>query len=83
MSERVASGEVYTVPIGLAVHCVRCQAKLEPGAKCYIEDDSSSIYCPKCAPVKPAESSTGEVSERRSVPKRKMHKMHADWMMYD
>ena len=43
-------GELYTVPFGLTVHCVRCSVKLEPGDECYIEGDSSSIYCPNHIP---------------------------------
>ena len=45
------SGELYTVPVGLRVHCIKCGATLEAGSQCWIEDDSSSIYCTKCAPL--------------------------------
>jgi hypothetical protein len=38
-------GEIYTVPIGLTVHCAWCSKKLEAGDECFIEEDSSYIYC--------------------------------------
>ena len=42
--------EVYTVPVGVAVQCHACRAKLEAGDQCWImHDDSSTILCLRCA----------------------------------
>lgn len=42
-------GEVYTVPVGLTLHCAVCGAVLESGDRCYIEhDDDSAILCLRC-----------------------------------
>ena len=39
-------GELYTVPVGLKLHCAICGAVLEAGAQCYVEhDDDSAILC--------------------------------------
>ena len=70
MSE-IKGGEIYTVPVGLTVHCNECGEKLEAGDRCYIEDDdSSSIYCLEHAP-KPKQAAAQR--ERAAfVPRRKL-----------
>jgi len=51
VSIKELGGEIYTVPATLTLHCAQCGLKLEPGDKCYIEDDSSSIFCIKHIPA--------------------------------
>ena len=48
---KIEGGQIYTVPAGLTVHCAWCSKVLEAGEKCFIEDDSSSIYCLKHIPA--------------------------------
>jgi len=61
--EKIEGGEIYAVPQGLTVHCVRCPkgTVIKSGEKCFIEDDSSSIYCLKHIPQR---------SERRKAERK-------------
>ena len=74
MGERLGRGEIYTVPVGITVHCADCGVVLEAGIRCYIEDDSSSIYCLKHIPKPRAKSPV--VQQVPSVPRRR-------WAAYD
>lgn len=68
------TGEMYTVPFGLVVHCHVCGATLEPGTTCYIEhDDASAILCIPC------------LSKRQNQvkPGPSEYKQAAAWMEYD
>lgn len=78
------SGEVQTVPLGITVHCAVCSEKLEPGSKCYIEDDSSSILCLCCA-SKRQTSATKVGPTEFKLPKITDAQAHkaAEWMQYD
>jgi len=67
------NGHVYTVPVGLTVHCIKCGVTLGPGSQCWIEDsESSSIYCLKHAPRTRQAAGAGVATVRRvRVPRRK------------
>jgi hypothetical protein len=51
------SGEIYTVPVGLTLHCPLCPRGelLRAGDKCWINDDDSKVYCTKHAPTQKAQ----------------------------
>ncbi len=42
----------YKVPATVTVHCRQCKARLTEGDEYFMTDDSSWIYCPKCATSK-------------------------------
>ena len=53
---KVSDGWIYTVPVGLTLHCAQCSVKLksteEYEAQCFVQDkDSSSVYCLKHIPA--------------------------------
>lgn len=73
---KIEGGEYYTVPIGLTVHCMKCSAKLVAGDRCYIEDDSSSIFCLKHIPKPRVKVGVIEEARRPRVPRRK-------WAVYE
>ena len=76
------SGEVQTVPIGIAVHCAVCSEKLGPGAQCWIEDDSSSILCLRCASKRQSHAAV-QVGPTEFKPKRAHRRQAPEWMQFD
>lgn len=72
-------GEFYTVPAGLAVHCVVCSATLEAGAICWVEhDDSSSILCVACMTKRQNQAKPGPTEFKDEDLERA-----AQWMEFD
>ena len=76
------NGFIYTVPIGLKVHCARCgkvlESTMDNPVQCYIEEDSSCIYCLTHAPGPREEAETEGEREDRRVPRRQ-HRRHREW----
>lgn len=74
---KIDGGEIYTVPVGLKVHCAWCSVVLESTAeekvKCFIAEDSSSIYCLKHIPA-PRKGAAPEAVLRESRPRRRMER---------
>jgi hypothetical protein len=74
--KQVEGGYVYTVPVGLTLHCIRCprdEGILRPGDQCFVEDDdSSSIYCLKHIPPPRKKKQMPREAMRPSVPRRRM-----------
>ena len=75
------TGEIYTVPFGLTVHCAVCGETLVPGKQCWIEhSDSSSILCLRC--VSKRQAAHTKVGPTEFKPKR-AHRRTGEWMQYD
>ena len=66
----------YQVPAMVRVHCRQCGRLLEEGDSYYMTDDSSWIFCTRCAP--------GEVEQAQPEPARaRVPKRKAEWMRYE
>lgn len=71
---QVAGGWIYTVPMGVTLHCIRCPKEegiLRAGDECFMEDkDSSHVYCLKHIPAPKPESQVVVEADPRRTPKR-------------
>jgi len=75
-------GEICEVPVGIKVHCIACGRTLGSGEKCFIQDDSSSIFCLRCIPVQ-ADRGTPVVEEESPPRPRRAQGRAAEWMAYE